>query len=82
MLKANIYDFKTHLSRYLSRVVEEGEVIEICDRNVPVAKVTAITPVITAPRPLGLARGLVEIKDSFFEPLPDDIIHSFNVPAA
>jgi antitoxin (DNA-binding transcriptional repressor) of toxin-antitoxin stability system len=79
MLKANIHDFKTHLSRYLIKV-KAGEVIQICDRNIPVATVTAISSKITEPRPVGLAKGLVTIKDSFFDPLPKDIIHAFNNP--
>jgi hypothetical protein len=28
-------------------------------------------------RPIGLAKGLVEIPASFFEPLPDDILDAF-----
>jgi prevent-host-death family protein len=83
MLKANIHDFKTHLSQYLTKV-KAGEVVEICDRNVPVATVTAITCQTIEPRPLGLAKGLITVKDDFFDSLPEEVLSSFNnpVPAA
>lgn len=29
------------------------------------------------PRPVGLGKGLVEIPDSFFEPLPEDLLRLF-----
>ena len=31
----------------------------------------------TEPRPVGLGKGLVEITDSFFEPLPEDLLRLF-----
>ena len=31
----------------------------------------------TEPRPVGLGKGLVEIPDSFFEPLPEEILRLF-----
>ena len=30
-----------------------------------------------APRPIGLAKGLVEIPDSFFDPLPEELLRLF-----
>ncbi len=39
MIQANIADFKNHLSEYLQKV-ESGEIVEICKRNIPVAKVS------------------------------------------
>ena len=35
---ANIAEFKDHLSRYIV-LVEHGEEIELCKRNVPVARI-------------------------------------------
>ena len=29
------------------------------------------------PRPTGLGKGLVEVPDSFFEPLPEDLLRLF-----
>lgn len=35
------------------------------------------TPPDTKPRPIGLGKGLAEIPDSFFAPLPDDLLDLF-----
>ena len=43
MKSANIADIKNNLSRYIT-LVEQGEVIEICKRNVPVARIVPATP--------------------------------------
>jgi prevent-host-death family protein len=76
MIRLNIHEVKTHLSRYLDRVIK-GERILICRRNVPVAE---IRPVITerkSRRPVGLAKGQFQVSSAFFEPLPAEIIASF-----
>jgi antitoxin (DNA-binding transcriptional repressor) of toxin-antitoxin stability system len=76
MRKVNIHDIKAHLSAYLARV-KKGERIIICKRNVPVAELHAITAAISAPRPVGLAKGKFKIPTSFFDDLPEDIMRSF-----
>lgn len=38
MIKVNIHEAKTHLSRYLERL-SEGERIVLCKRNVPIAEI-------------------------------------------
>jgi prevent-host-death family protein len=70
MIKLNINEAKTHLSKYLERV-EEGETILLCRRNEPIAEIRPLKPKRTTPRPLGLATGTVQIPPEFFEPLPD-----------
>lgn len=76
MIKVNIYEAKTHLSRYVERVME-GEVIVLCKRNTPVAEIRAIPKPQLGKRPIGLGKGLVKIPESFFDPLPEDILRSF-----
>ena len=76
MIKLNIHQAKTHLSRYLARL-KEGETLVICKRNTPIAEVRALPAAPLKPRPLGLAKGKVKIHPSFFDPLPDDIIAAF-----
>ena len=76
MIKVNIHEAKVHLSRYLQRV-EEGEVVVICRRNVPVAEVRPIQARRVQPRPVGLARDRFSVPQSFFEPLPDDLLAAF-----
>jgi prevent-host-death family protein len=70
MIKVNIHDAKTHLSRYLARVAA-GETIVLCNRNVPVAELRPVPRRRTARRPIGLARGTFEVPPAFFEPLSD-----------
>ncbi len=76
MIKLNIHEAKTHLSRYLARL-EKGETIVLCRRNRPIAEIRAIPAAPKKPRPLGLAKGTVKIAPSFFEPLPDELLDLF-----
>ncbi len=75
MIKLNVHEAKTHLSRYLARL-EEGEVIVLCRRNVPIAEIRGI-PKRQRERPVGLAKGEFEVSDEFFAPLPAEIVVSF-----
>jgi len=76
MIKLNIHDAKTHLSRYLARV-EKGETIQLCKRNVPIAEIRPLPEPRRKKRPLGLDKGKVNIPKSFFEPLPEEIVKAF-----
>ncbi|MDX9999787.1 MAG: type II toxin-antitoxin system prevent-host-death family antitoxin [Polyangia bacterium] len=75
MIRINIAEAKTQLSRYLERV-EQGETIVLCRRNVPLAEIRPIAAPRTEPRPLGIDRGMA-IPPSFFEPLPDEVLAAF-----
>jgi antitoxin (DNA-binding transcriptional repressor) of toxin-antitoxin stability system len=66
----------TKLSRYLAALVP-GELQLLCNRNWPVAELGKLrTKEVGQPR-IGTARGEFEIPDSFFEPLPDEILKAF-----
>ena len=75
MLKVNITDVRTHFSRYLDSV-ENGETVVVCRRNVPIAEIRPVPKSPGQPRPVGIDRGMV-IPESFFEPLPDDLLDAF-----
>lgn len=75
MIRLNIADAKTHLSRHLERV-EQGETIILCRRNVPIAEIRPLPRPQSNPRPVGIDRGMV-IPPDFFEPLPDEFLHAF-----
>ncbi len=77
MLRINIHEAKTHLSRYLARL-RVGDVILLCRRNVPVAEIRALPPARTRKRPVGLARGEFRVPESFFAPLPQDFVQGFD----
>jgi antitoxin (DNA-binding transcriptional repressor) of toxin-antitoxin stability system len=71
MIRINIHEAKTHLSRYLARL-RRGESIILCHRNVPIAELRPLPPRRTAKRPVGLARGAFVLPPAFFDPLPDE----------
>ena len=77
MIKINIHEAKTHLSRYLANLAQ-GETILLCKRNVPIAEIRPLPPERTQPRPIGLAKGTFDIPAAFFDPLPDDLAAVFH----
>ena len=77
MIRLNIHEAKTHLSRYLDELAK-GEIIILCKRNVPIAEIRPIHPQRKNRRPLALAKGEFEVTPAFFEPLPDDILAAFD----
>ena len=76
MIRLNVHEAKTHLSRYLAEL-SECDTILLCKRNVPVAEIRPLEPTRTKRRPIGLAKGLFDIPPEFFEPLPDDLVDAF-----
>ena len=62
MKEANIADLKNNLSSYLA-MVEEGEVIEIRKRNVPIAKISPLQNPSKNKTVLGCGKGSVIFLD-------------------
>ncbi|HNP60461.1 MAG TPA: type II toxin-antitoxin system Phd/YefM family antitoxin [Nitrospirales bacterium] len=77
MIKLNIHEAKTHLSRYLDKL-KNGETILLCKHNKPVAEIRGLPAYPSRKRPIGLAKGQFTIPDSFFEPLPNDLLKAFS----
>ena len=77
MIKVNIQEAKTHLSRYLDQV-EGGEVIVVCRHNQPVAEIRAIQTASVSPtRVAGLLKGLVHWEPDAFAPLSEQELAEF-----
>ncbi len=76
MIKLNVHEAKTHLSKYLAKL-KAGERILLCKRNHPIAEITALPEPPTHPRPIGLAKGRFTVPGSFFAPLPDVLLEAF-----
>ena len=76
MIRLNIHEAKTNLSKYLDRLAK-GEKILLCRRNVPIAEIRPLPPKTGSKRPVGLAKGQFEVPESFFEPLPDYLLDAF-----
>jgi antitoxin (DNA-binding transcriptional repressor) of toxin-antitoxin stability system len=77
MIRLNIHEAKTHLSKYLAKL-EKGETIVLCRRNQPIAEIRPISPKRKNPRPIGLYEGKIKIPPEFYEPLPDELLAYFN----
>lgn len=77
MIKINIHEAKTHLSRYLARLAK-GETIVLCNRNVPVAEIRPLPARRRTKRPIGLAKGSFTVPAEFFEPLPAELLSAFS----
>lgn len=71
MVRANIAEFKAKLSYFL-KLVKGGEKVVICDRNVPVAELTALPEERKGKRILGQHKGLFTVPDEFFEPMSEE----------
>ena len=76
MIKLNIHEAKTHLSKHLARL-KQGEIIVLCEHNMPIAKIRPLPTARTKPRPFGLAQGTVRIASGFSDPLPDELLDFF-----
>ncbi len=68
MKTVNVHEAKTHLSRLLDRA-HAGEEIIIAKSGEPYARLVPL-PGRTPKRQSGTLKGLVELSDAFFEPLP------------
>jgi antitoxin (DNA-binding transcriptional repressor) of toxin-antitoxin stability system len=76
MIRLNIHEAKTHLSRYLARLMK-GETIILCRRNVPIAEIRPLPVTPRRPRPIGLAKGKFKVTRKFLAPLPEDVLSAF-----
>ena len=76
MIRLNIHEAKTHLSRYLS-MIKKGETILLCKRNEPIAEIRPLQSRRSEKRPVGLAKGQLTVPPEFFEPLPEEILRAF-----
>lgn len=77
MHQPNVHEVRDNLAEYLA-AAERGEEVLICRRNQPVARLVAVQ---AAPRrevrPMGLAADAgMPLPDSFFEPLPDELVRA------
>jgi antitoxin (DNA-binding transcriptional repressor) of toxin-antitoxin stability system len=76
MKRVNMHDAKTHLSRYVAELAP-GETLILCNRNKPVAEIRSLAGKARKPR-IGVSKGEFVVPDSFFEPLPDELLKAFN----
>ena len=75
MRTVNVHEAKTHFSKLLERV-RQGEEIIVAKAGRPVAKLVPIAQKRHRREPGG-AKGRFTIHDSFYEPLPEDLLEAF-----
>ncbi|MEQ1886911.1 MAG: type II toxin-antitoxin system Phd/YefM family antitoxin [Bryobacteraceae bacterium] len=76
MKRVNIHDAKTNLSRYLAELSPD-EPLVLCNRNQPVAEIRSLQKHARRKPRIGAAKGKFDVPDSFFEPLPEEILKAF-----
>jgi len=72
MRQVNIHEAKTHLSR----LIAAGEEVVIARYGEPVARLIPIRKPVSKRVP-GSARGKFQVSPEFFDPLPEEILQSF-----
>lgn len=78
MIKVNLQDAETNLSRYLDQV-EQGEVLVICRHNQPVAELRPISPALASTiRIPGLLKRSVQWKDGAFAPMSNEEVDALD----
>lgn len=75
MVKVNVHEAKTHLSRLLQRVAA-GEEIVIARSNRPIARLIPYEPP-AADRVPGTGQRDIWMADDFDAPLPDSVLDDF-----
>jgi len=75
-LRLNMHEAKTHLSEVIAKL-KPGDRVVLCRRNRPVAEIRPLPVLSAEPRPVGMGKGLAHMPPSFFEPLPEELLATF-----
>ncbi len=76
MTRVEVFQAQAELPLYVERA-ELGETIILCKNGEAVAEIRPFSEHAPTRRPVGLARGLVELPAEFFDPLPDEDLAPF-----
>ncbi len=74
--RITIQEAETNFSKHIVGL-RAGDRIVVCRRNEPLAEIRPYSDRDPERRKLGQGQGLVKLKDSFFDPLPDDLLDLF-----
>jgi antitoxin (DNA-binding transcriptional repressor) of toxin-antitoxin stability system len=78
MSKISISSIKANLSGILAKM-KPGEVITLCNRNVPVAELRYFGAPHKQRRPLGKFDGKITLSEDFEAPLPAEVVAAFSL---
>ena len=73
IIKLDILEAEGNLYKYVAMLRPEGKII-LCQGDIPVAEIRRIPGATDKERPIGLGVGLAKIPDSFYDPLPDELL--------
>lgn len=80
MTKVTIHAAKTNLSKLIAKV-EAGEEVVICRGDVEVARLVPANDAAKLPaRKPGFLKGVIHLDDTFFDPLPNDMLLPTRAP--
>ena len=74
--RLNMHEAGTSLSARIA-ALKPGDRIILWSHDHPVAEIRPIGEQLDEPRPVGLGKGLAEIPESFFDPLPNELLDPF-----
>lgn len=72
-----VKEAQANLSKHIADL-KPGDRIILSHLDQPVAEILPIESRSDEPRPVGLGKGLAEVPDSFFDPLPSGILNDFD----
>jgi antitoxin (DNA-binding transcriptional repressor) of toxin-antitoxin stability system len=76
MIHVTAREAQADLPKYLAEVAA-GNTVVVTDRDQPVAEIRPVAQPSRQPRPIGWLKGKWELAESFFEPLPGDLLDLF-----
>ena len=75
--RLNTHDAGTILSARIA-ALKPGDRIILWSHDRPVAEIRPLDERLDEPRPVGLGKGLADIPESFFDPLPNELVDPFD----
>lgn len=72
-----VKEAQANLSKHIADL-KPGDRIILSHLDQPVAEILPMESRSDEPRPVGLGKGLAEVPDSFFDPLPTGILNDFD----
>lgn len=78
MVRVSVPQAVEQLRSLIKRVRVDGETVQLLDGTQVVAEMRPPQPAAPpAPRKIGLAKGVFTVPNSFFDPLPDEVLNGF-----
>ena len=74
--RIDLLDAAARLPQYVAEL-NPGDKIILCHENSPVAEILPLPRTTGEARPIGLGAGLARVPESFFDPLPDELLDLF-----